>query len=78
MTSKRKGGVKRGESNLASNQLSTCSPQPDIPREIHRVSREEKREERERGDLEEKSVSHRAIKTLIKPLSENRYRRLYS
>ena len=34
---RRRGGVKRGETNLASNQFPKCSPQPGTPREIHRV-----------------------------------------
>ena len=34
---RRGGGVKRREINLASNQFPKCSPQPGIPREIHRV-----------------------------------------
>ena len=34
---RRRGGIKRGESNLASNQFPKCSPQPRTPREIHRV-----------------------------------------
>ena len=34
VTRRRRGGVKRGESNLASNQFPMCSPQPGIPREI--------------------------------------------
>ena len=34
---KEKRGVKRGETNLASNQFSKCSPQTRTPREIHRV-----------------------------------------
>ena len=29
MTSRRKGGVKRGGSNLASNKISKCSPHPN-------------------------------------------------
>ena len=37
MTRRIRGGIKRGEPNLASNQLPKCSPQPGIPREIHRV-----------------------------------------
>ena len=37
VTRRRRGGVKRGESNLASNQLPKCSPQPGTPKEIHRV-----------------------------------------
>ena len=37
VTRRRIGGVKRGETNLASNQFPKYSPQPRIPREIHRV-----------------------------------------
>ena len=37
VTRRRKGGVKEGETNLASNQFPQCSPQPRTPREIHRV-----------------------------------------
>ena len=37
VTRRRRGGVKRGETSLASNQFSKCSPQPRTPREIHRV-----------------------------------------
>ena len=35
VTRRRRGGVKRGESNLASKQIPMCSPQPGIPREVH-------------------------------------------
>ena len=38
VTRRRKGGVKRGETKLASNQFPKCSPQPRTPKEIHRVS----------------------------------------
>ena len=48
VTRRRRGGVKRGESNLASNQLPKCSPQPGTPREIHRV-----KERREGGGRRE-------------------------
>jgi len=37
VTRKRREGVKRGETSLASNQLLKCSPQPGTLREIHRV-----------------------------------------
>ena len=37
VTRRRRGGIKKGESKLASNQFPKCSPQPGIPREIHRV-----------------------------------------
>ena len=37
VTRRRRGGIKRGESNLASNQFPMCSLQPGTPREVHRV-----------------------------------------
>ena len=37
VTRRRRGRVKRGESNLASNQFPMCSAQSVTPREIHRV-----------------------------------------
>jgi len=40
---RRRGGIKRGERNLASNQPPMCSPHSGTPREVHRVA------ERRRG-----------------------------
>ena len=37
VTRRRRGGIKGGESNLASKQFPKCSPQPGTPRESHRV-----------------------------------------
>ena len=37
VTRRRRGGIKRGESNLASNQFAMCSQQPRTPRKVHRV-----------------------------------------
>ena len=37
VTRRRRGGLKRRETNLASNQFLKCSPQPRTPKEIHRV-----------------------------------------
>ena len=34
----RRGGIKRGESSLASNQFPMCSPQPGTLREVHGVT----------------------------------------
>ena len=42
-TRRRRGGIKRGESNLASKQFSKCSAEPRTPREIYRVT--QRREE---------------------------------
>ena len=47
VTRKRRGGIKRGESKLASHQFPMCSPQSG-------PLREEKRQEGDRGDQEEK------------------------
>ena len=38
VTRRRRGGVKRGESKLASNQFPMCSPQSVTLREVHRVT----------------------------------------
>jgi len=38
VTRRRRGGIKRGESNLASNQFPMCSPQSGTPREVHGVT----------------------------------------
>ena len=38
VTRRRRGEIKRGESNLASNQIPMCSPQPGTPREVHGVT----------------------------------------
>ena len=43
VTRRRRGGVKRGESKLASNQFPMCSPQFGTLREVHRVT--QRREE---------------------------------
>ena len=37
MTRRRRGGVKRRETDLATNQFPKCSPQPRTRKEIHRV-----------------------------------------
>ena len=38
VTRRRRGGIKRGESNLASKQFPMCSPQSGTLRELHRVT----------------------------------------
>ena len=37
VASRRRGGIKRGENNLASNQFPNCSPQSGTLREVHGV-----------------------------------------
>ena len=49
VTRRRRGGIKRGESSLASNQIPMCSPQPGTPREVHTVT-----QRREEGGRREK------------------------
>ena len=55
MTRGKRGGVKRGESNLASNQFPKCSHSPEHPETFTESSREEKGE----GEEEEKRRSSR-------------------
>ena len=43
VTRRRRGGIKRGESKLASNHFSMCSPQSVPLRDVHRVT--QRREE---------------------------------
>ena len=43
MTRRRRGGIKRGESNLAGKQFPMCSPQSGTLREVHGVT--QRREE---------------------------------
>ena len=43
---RRRGGIKKGESYLASNQFPMCSPQPETPREVHRFT-----QRREQGEM---------------------------
>ena len=38
VTRRRRGGIKRGESHLASNQIPVCSRQPGTRREVHGVT----------------------------------------
>ena len=46
---KRRGGIKRGESNLASNQFPMCSPQSASLRDVHGVT--EKRRGRKETEV---------------------------
>ena len=56
VTRRRRQGVKRGESSLASNQFPICSPHSKRFKEFHR---EGKREKGDRGDLDEKRERQR-------------------
>ena len=53
VTKMRRGGIKRGENNLASNQFPRCSPQLGTPREVHRDTQRRGGGGGSRGDLGE-------------------------
>ena len=59
MARRRRGGVKRREMDLASNQFPKYSPQPRTPKEIPELGKEEKGEGGDRSDLEEKKESQK-------------------
>ena len=54
VTKRRRGGIKRGESKLASNHFLLCSPQSGSLRDVHRVT-----QRREEGGREETEVARR-------------------
>ena len=45
VSKRRRRGIKRGESNVASNQFPKYSPQSGTPREAHKVEKRREREE---------------------------------
>ena len=67
VTRRRRGGIKRGEHNLASNQFPMCSPQSETPRQVHRVTERREEGEGDRRDQEQKSRCQkgRQIQTVI-------------
>ena len=71
VTRRRRGGIKKGDSTLASNHFPMCSPQCGSLRDIMESHREEKREEGDRGGLEDKreSKGERQIQPVISSLS---------
>ena len=54
VTRRRNGGIKRGESKLASNPFLMCTPQLDHSEMFTELYREEKKEEGDRGGQEDK------------------------
>ena len=66
VTRRRRGGIKRGESRLASNHFPMCSPQLEVFMELHR---DEEREEGGRGGQEDK----RGIKTRETDVASNQF-----
>ena len=72
VTRRRRGGIKRGESKLASNQFPMCSSQSGPLRDVHRVrQRREEGGRRQRWSGEEKGKSNgeRQIQPVISSLS---------
>ena len=61
VTRRRRGGIKRGESKLASNHFLMCPPQSGLLRDVHGAiqRKEEMREEGDRDDHEKKRVSQK-------------------
>ena len=73
---RRRGGVKRRETDLASNQFPKCYPSPEYPKRFTEFSREEKGEGGDRGNLGEEKESQKgekAMKPVITLLSKNGY-----
>ena len=71
-----KWGIKKRETDPASNQFPKYSPLSKTHKEIHRVGREEKGEGGDRGNLVEKKESpkrERAVKPVRSLPSKNRY-----
>ena len=72
VTRRRRRGIKRGESSLASNQFPICSPQSGTFREVHGVpQRREKggRKQRSPGGEERESKGERPVQPVISSLS---------
>ena len=71
-----KGGIKRRETDPASNQFPKCSAQPRTHKRFTELGREEKGEGGDRGDLVEKKESpkgKKAVKPVISLPSKNGY-----
>ena len=71
-----KGGIKRRETDPASNQFPKCYPQPEHTKRFTKLGREEKGERGDRGNLVEKKESQKgeiAIGPVISLPSKNGY-----
>ena len=76
MTRRRRGGVKRRETDLANNQFLSVLHRPEYPKRFTELGREEKGEGGDRGYLGETKESQkgeRAINSVITLLSKNGY-----
>ena len=73
---RRRGGIKRRETDPASDQFPKCSSQPRTHKDWVELGREENREGEDRGDLGEKRESQkgeRAIRPVILLPSKSGY-----
>ena len=76
MTRRKRGGVKRRETDPASNQFPKCFLSPEHTERFTELGREEKGEGGDRGDQVEKKKSpkgERAVKPVISLPSKNGY-----
>ena len=71
VTRRRRGGIKRGESKLASNHFPMCSPQSGSLRDVHGVTQKREGRSRQRWPGQEKreSKGERQIQPVISSLS---------
>ena len=67
VTRRRRGGIKRGESKLASDHFPMCSPQSGSLREVHRVTQRGEEEEGDRSDQEDKVKSSSVMSDSLRP-----------
>jgi len=62
VTGRRRGGIKRGQSKLASNHFPMCTPQSGSPRDVHRVTqRREERGKRESSQEDKRETQNTII-----------------
>ena len=76
MPRSKKGGIKRRETNTASNQFPKCSPPSGTHKKIYRVGQRRVGEGEDSGDLVEKKESpkgEREVKPVISLPSKNGY-----
>ena len=76
MARRRGWGIKWRETNLACDQFPKCSPSPKHPKRFTELSRKEKGEGGDRGDLVEKKECQKAegaIRPVILLPSKNGY-----
>ena len=71
VTRRRRGGLKRGESQLASNQFPMCSPQSGSLRDVHEITQRKEGGRRQRwpGGEKGESKGERQIHPVISSLS---------